>query len=246
LCGSLFTLVGCVAYAVPGKGANFHQLGMTPEQRDRQTDPSISDVLAKKPLASFPATVAVVRIQGSGYRNRTVQTYGDGKYCVVLTRDVEKPELMAQLAKLPLMANLEPINRLELPDVLNSDADLRNAAALLHADMLLIYTFDDDLQRQDVATFMSILTLGISPNIVLTVNTTASAVLIDTRNGYIYGAAEASEKKSTLANGWGEDAAGEAVRQEVEAKAFEKLCGEFQNTWGRVVQQYTPATKPTP
>jgi len=33
---------------------------------------------------------------------------------------------------------LEPLNRLELPQQLNSDMDLRQAAARLHADMLLI------------------------------------------------------------------------------------------------------------
>jgi hypothetical protein len=247
LLSALSTVVGCAAYAVPGHGANFRQLGMSASQREQQTDPSIKDVLSKKPLASFPATVAIVRIQDTRYANRTVQTYGNGSYCVVLSRDVEKPELIAQIAKQPLLANLEPINRLELPENLTSADDLRAAAAQLHADMLLIYTFDDDFNDQDLAAFMTILTIGISPNKSLTVTSTASAVLMDVRNGYIYGGAEATEKKNVIVNCWGEDAAAESVRQQVEGKAFAKLCGEFQKTWGQVVQQYTtPAsTKPT-
>jgi len=210
----LSTAAGCAAYAVPGKGANFHAIGMSPAEKDQQTDPSIVALLDKKPLASFPAAVAIVRIQDAGYQDRTVQTYGtpEGRYRVVLTRDVEKPELIAKLASLPMLSTLEPINRLELPEGLSSDRELRAAAASLHADMVLIYTFDDKLDDTDLASALTILTIGISPNKYLTVTCTASAVLMDTRNGYIYGAAEATEKKSTLANCWGEDAAGDRVR----------------------------------
>ena len=140
-------------------------MGLTAAQRDQQTDPAISKLLDRKPLASFPATVAVVRIEAGQYSNPKLQTCESGGYTVVLTHDVEKPELFAQLAKLPRLASLEPINRLELPSVtnhpqavglqMNSDrpaylddltdptSGLRTAAAMVHADMLLIYTFDD-------------------------------------------------------------------------------------------------------
>jgi hypothetical protein len=120
------------------------------------------------------------------------------------------------------------------------------AAASVHADMVLIYTFDDDFNDQDLATALTLLTIGISPNKSLTVTCTASAVLMDTRNGYIYGAAESTEKKNILTNCWGEDAAAESVREEVEGKAFEKLRGEFQNTWSGVVKQYAAPAKSTP
>jgi hypothetical protein len=243
---ALCALAGCAAYAVPGKGADFHALGLSPAEKNQQTDPSISDVLSKKPLANFPAAVAIVRIQDSRYENRTVQTYGTGNYCVVLTRDVEKPELLAKLAGLPMLGTLEPINRLELPESLSSDRELRAAAASLHADMVLIYTFDDSFDDRDLASALTLLTIGISPNKYLTVTCTASAVLMDTRNGYVYGAAEATEKKSTLANCWGEDAAADAVRQQVEGAGFEKLCGEFQKTWAQVVQQYATTAPDKP
>jgi hypothetical protein len=258
----LATAAGCSAYAVPGRGANFAQMGLTPAQRDQQTDPAISKLLDRKPLANFPATIAIVRIEAGQYSNPKLQTCESGGYTVVLTHDVEKPEQFAQLAKLPMLAGLEPINRLELPSVTNHpraysmqmDSDrpvklddltdptssLRTAAALVHADMLLIYTFDDVFDDRDLFELGTVLTLGLSPNKSLTVTSTASAVLIDTRNGYIYGAAESVEKKNTLANCWGENAAADAVREEVEGKAFAKLCGELTNTWTQVVKQYAP------
>jgi hypothetical protein len=201
----------------------------------------------KKPLAGFPATVAVVRIEATGYQPRTVELYGDGAYRVVVTHDVEKPEQFKKLAELPMMAGFEPLNRLELPEQLNSNLDLRQAAARVHADMLLIYTFNTDFDDRDLAEALTLLTIGISPNKSLTVTSTASAVLIDTRNGYIYGACEATEKKTTLANCWGENAAAESLRDQVETAAFEKMVSDFQTiAWPNVVRQYaTPAaTRP--
>jgi hypothetical protein len=112
---------------------------------------------------------------------------------------------------------------------------------------VLIYTFDDYFEDRDLASALTLLTIGISPNKYLTVTSTASAVLMDTRNGYIYGACESTETRNTLANCWGEPAAADALREQVEGVAFEKLCGEFQKTWGKVVKEYaTPgaATKP--
>jgi hypothetical protein len=163
-------------------------------------------------------------------------------------RDVEKPELMKTIETLPMLSVLEPLNRLELPETLNTDQELRQAAAMVHADMVLIYTFDDHFEDRDMASVLTLLTIGISPNKYLTVSSTVSAVLMDTRNGYIYGACEATESKSTLANCWGEPAAADALREQVEGAAFEKLCGEFQRTWGKVVNEYAipggAATKP--
>ncbi len=233
------TIGGCTSYAVPGKGANITKLGMTDDARDRQTDPDIRASIEKRPLAQFPATVAIVRVEAGNYQPRTVQLYGDGSYRVVLTRDVEKPEMIERLRKLPQLAGLEPINRLALPERLTSDRELRTAAATLHADMVLIYTFDDTFDDRDLASWMTLLTAGVSPTKYLNVSSTVSAVLVDTRNGYIYGVAEATHKKGTLANCWGETAAADAVRAEVESVAFEKLVPEIETTWKRVLTKYS-------
>ncbi len=239
---------GCASYAVPGSGANLRVArpgaGEMAAARAGQTDPSVGYAMEKKPLASFPATVAIVRIQGSDYEGRTVTLYnGGGNYRVVLTHDVEKPEHLLTLSTMPQVAQLEPINRLELPERVDSLDDLRSAAATLHADMLLVYTFDDKFDDRDLASGLTVLTIGIAPTKSLTVTATASAMLVDTRNGYVYGAAEAMHKKTTLANCWGEPAAADACREEVESAAFEKLVGDVQGMWGKVVNQYAPAAR---
>jgi hypothetical protein len=142
---------------------------------------------------------------------------------------------------------LEPLNRLELPQQLNSDMDLRQAAARVHADMFLICTFNDDFDDRDMASALTLLTISISPNKSLTVTSTASAVLIDTRNEYVYSACETTEKKSTLANCRGENAAAESLRDQVETATFEKMVSEFQTTaWPNVIKQYATAATTRP
>jgi hypothetical protein len=232
---------GCASYVTPGRGADMAALGVTPEMRNQQTDDTIAQSLGKRPLAQFPAGIAAARVQAPGYRSETAQSWGTGRYSIVTTRDVETPEQLARLEKLPLVSGIAPVNRLLLSDQLNSDMELRQAAARLHADMLLVYTIDTTFKVDDKAAPLTVVTLGLSPNQQARVVTTASAVLMDTRNGYVYGVAEASEQGSQLASAWTSTSAVDDARRRTESQAFEKLVGELEKTWGRVVQAYGSA-----
>jgi hypothetical protein len=238
---------GCANYTTPGRGADFGAMGLTPKQRDQLTDAGIASVLDKKPLAAFPTSIAVVRVESSEYRSETAEGWGSGNYSVVFVRDVEKSEQFDRLAKLPLILGIAPLNEMLLPSKLQDDRDLRQAAAQLHADMLLVYTIDTKFYDQDMAGILTVFTLGASPNQHISVTTTASAVLVDTRNGYVYGTAEATQKHDGLTNAWFSDAAVDTDRRNTEAAAFDKLVGEFANTWTGVVKQYAntgPTTMP--
>lgn len=240
---ALAGLTGCSSYTAPGRGAD-----LTPDSlqrmRAQQADVSIEKLLALKPLAQFPTAIAVVRTQAPQYRSYTVHSsYGDGAYSVVTQRDVEKDEQFTRLTKLPMVRGIAPMNRLMLPTTLNTDQPLRQAAARLGADMLLIYTIDTTFRTEDEAKPLTVVTLGLSPNRVVFVNTTASALLLDTRNGYIYGTAEASESEKQLTNAWQNDEAADQSRRRAETAAFEKLVGEIEKTWTGVVANYAkPAT----
>jgi len=230
------SLVGCAQYATPGGPANMRSL-MSPAARDAQTDGPVVQAIDKKPLARLPASVAVVRIQAPGYRSATAESWGQGAYSIVTTQDIEGEEAaLEKLGKLPMVKGLAPVNRLLLPSQLNSDLELRQAAGALHADMLLIYTLDTSFNVEDVALPLSVITIGLSPNEIARVNCTASAVLLDTRNGYVYGVAEASEKQKQLANAWTNEAAVDQTRRRVEASAFSKLVGNLEGMWTGVVK----------
>ena len=228
-------LGGCASYATPGKAVDFNALGVN---REALTDGSIVQSLAKQPLASFPTGIAVARVQADGYRSETAETWGHGAYCVVTNRDVEKPEELTRLARLPVVTGIAPMNRLLLPRELKSDVELRQAAATLRADVLLVYTLDTTFRVQDKLAPLSVITLGLSPNQQAQVVCTASAVLMDTRNGYIYGVAEATERGSQLASAWTSESAVDDARRRTETGAFAKLVGELERTWAGVVQNY--------
>jgi hypothetical protein len=223
---------GCGGYAVPGRGADFQKMGVKPA--DQFTDGSITDALAKRPQATFPAGVAVIRVQAPGYRSQTAEGWGNGAYSIVTTRDIERPDQVERLARLPGVAGIAPLNRLLLPHDLKTDLELRQAAAALHADLLLIYTLDTTFQVDDKAAPLSVVTLGLSPNQVAHVVSTASAVLMDTRNGYLYGVAEHTDRQSQLASAWTSGAAVDEARRRAEAGAFENLVGELEKMWAGV------------
>jgi hypothetical protein len=233
-------LTGCAAYHAPGRGADLSALGVTAEAQKAGTSADINASFDKRPLANFPAGVAVVRIQAPGYQSPTAQGFGGGAYSIVLTRDVEPDDAMQRLAKLPMVRGIAPIGRLLMPNHLTSDKELRQAAAQLQADLLLVYTLDTTFHDRDLASPLSVVTLGLSPTQSTTVITTASAVLMDTRNGYIYGVSEASARKNGLATAWNTTSAIDGNRKRTETEAFQKLVGEIETMWKGVVQENGP------
>jgi hypothetical protein len=139
-----------------------------------------------------------------------------------------------------MIRGIAPIGRLLLPAQLNSDKELREAAARLQADVLLVYTLDTSFHERDVAKPISVITLGLSPTQATNVVTTASAILMDTRSGFVYGVSEASAKRSGITTAWTSESAIDADRQKTEAEAFEKLVGEIEKMWKGTVSEFGP------
>ncbi len=104
--------------------------------------------------------------------------------------------------------------------------------------MLLLYTIDTTFTTEDFASPLTVVSLGLFPTKDVRVRTTASAVLLGTHNGYVYGLAEATAERSGLANAWTDDHAVDDTRRKTETEAFDKLVSDFEIFWGRVVAQY--------
>src|SRR5258708_22888180 len=169
---------GCVEYATRGRGGDLRAVGVSQAMVRGGTEAGIEQTLGKKPLASLPTGIAIARLQAPGYRSATAQGFGEGRYSVVTTRDVEPDSAVDRLQKLPMVSGVAPISRLLLPERLQSDVELRHAAAQLHADMLLVYTLDTTFSKNDLAEPLTLITLGISPNQKASIVSTASAVLV--------------------------------------------------------------------
>jgi hypothetical protein len=82
-----------------------------------------------------------------------------------------------------------------------------------------------------------VITLGLSPTRKIYINVTASALIIDTRTGFIYAALEANEKKDVLSNAWESSESADRARRKAEAAAFKALVAEFEKTWPQIVER---------
>lgn len=230
---------GCSTYTTPAAGVGSAALA----DLAKNTDPDIAKVLQREPIAPFPARLAVARIQAVGYHSYTVESYGRGSYSVVTTRDVERDEDFQRLTNLPQVLGVARLNRLVLPEQLKTDRELRQAAAAVKADLLLIYTFDTAFRVKDHEVGpLGVITLGFLPNQEARVTCTAAAAVYDVRTGYVYNLSEAIARKSQIASAWTSRDAVDETRLKAERQAFENLLDEFEKGWGTILQTY--AAKP--
>jgi hypothetical protein len=143
-----------------------------------------------------------------------------------------------RLESLPQVTGLAPVNRLLVPERLQSDAELRKIAARLHADVLIVYTVDSTSETVWRKVILGVLSLGFASTHETIVTSTASALLLDTRTGYVYGSAESTERVSPRHDVWNSVETGEDAWRNAEKKAMTSLAGELERTWSVVVATY--------
>lgn len=225
-------LSGCASYIPPGAKADLQAFAPG----------DIQSGFAAKATSPFPAAIATARIQSPSYSNyyltRNGGKYGTGRYSVITVREVEQESQFERLAKLPQVSGIVGINRMLLPENLESDRDIRAAAARLQADLVFVYTFDTSFFDSDLSKPLTIITLGLSPTRKISVTTTATALLLDTRTGYVYSAYEVTAKRDTLSTSWGSSDTADVGRREAEADAFDKLIGEVTSSWSKLLARH--------
>jgi len=231
------TMAGCSTYIPPGAKADLQSFA----------PPSIQEGFAVKPTNPFPASIATVRIQESGYTNynlrRSGGQVGTGRYTVIMTREVEDQTQFDRIVTLPQVAGLVSLNRMLVPEKLENDRQIREAASRLQADLVFVYTFNTAFFDTDAAKPLTVITLGLSPTRKIIAVTTVSALLMDTRTGYIYAAYETTERAETVASSWSSGDSADEVRRKTEKKAFGKLIDELATSWPNLLQR--AAKKPS-
>lgn len=224
-CLLVLSLASCATYTTPGRPADLGTF----------TNPKVKKAYMPRPAMRFPANIAVVRVQEGGYRAHNDKGYGQGAYSVVTSRDIEREEDVKKLQNLPGIQGIATLNRLLLPQSLNSDEDLREAAAKLQADAILIYTINTQFRSNDVIPPLTILSLGLLNVERYEISSSASAVLMDTRTGYIYGALEEGNDRvggNFIFSG------SDAARKASERSAYEKLLASLDPFWRRIYERY--------
>ncbi len=227
----LALLSGCATYIPPSGRADLAAL----------SSPSMQESFAAKPAAAFPASIAAVRVQAPHYQSYHTQreggVYGQGRYSVITVKEVEEDADIQRISNLPQIGGLITISTLLLPASLQSDRELREAAARLKADMVLLYTFDTSFHDNDASVALNVVTLGLSPTRRVFVRVAASALLIDTRTGFIYAALEANEKRQVTTNAWESRETADRARLDAEKAAFKALVSEFEKNWPQIIER---------
>ena len=223
---------GCATYTTPGAGVTLESLA--------NTDADIAELLKLEPAARFPARMTVARVQASGYSSRSNSCYGSGRYCVVTARDIEPEATFERLSNMPQLAGLALINRMLLPGKLTSAKDLRQAAATLKTDLLLVYSLETEfnIENTDVGP-LAMISLGFLPTKNARVTATASAAVFDVRTGFVYGVAEASALEEQRGTFWSSSEAVDSARKKAESAAFQKLAGEIEKLWREILRTHS-------
>lgn len=239
-------VAGCASYATPGRAADFAALGITRAEQAALTDGGIAARLDRRPAAGFPAAIALARVQAGDYSSYSYGTTAHmGSAVLISRREVPgEDQMYAELATMPMVRGVAPLNSLVLGGKIAGEKDLRLAAANVQADMLLLYTFDTQFLAEDNVPFIGIISLGILPDRAKRVRSTCAAVLVDTRTGYVYGLAEGTAQRSQIASAWSSTSAAESARLGAEGDALRQMADQFRTAWGRIAGQYGPAGTP--
>ncbi|TAJ19109.1 MAG: hypothetical protein EPO68_06830 [Planctomycetota bacterium] len=201
------------------------------------SDP-VAAAYARAPQAQLPARVAVARLESRetepSWRRETSPRTTSAKLVLANKADAVTSAAYQRLAALPEVADLTPLNTLVAAQTIESQEQLRAAAAAVQADLVYAYTFDSYAKTRTNLPGLYVLSLGLLgflPLVSIEVETTASGALIDVRSGYVYGVADATETIKSSTDGWSLDEDIPRTREKAETAAFEKLNAAFEQRW---------------
>jgi len=189
------------------------------------SDPLVARAFNAKPAIRFPARIAIAP-QCAQARQQL--------------RNLDAVGKLDALKKLPNVASITPLSSLVMSvhhENVTSDVILREAAAKLHTDAILLLKIDEHVTDGKIFAPLTPLSLGLLPNNRVAVVCTALAALVDTRTGYVYGTLERSAGKACLASSW-DDFARNRTTERASRDAMMKLFSDVPDFWRSVVQAH--------
>jgi hypothetical protein len=224
-------LAGCATYQTPGAGVSMGDFS--------KADTEITEVMKREPTATFPARVAIARVEAPGYYTRGATCFGKGRMCLVTAHEIEMDGDFARIGSLPMVAGTATMGRMLVPGEINSIRDLRLGAASLKASLLLVYSIDTrfHVESTDIGP-LALVSLGFLPNKKAHVTATASAALFDVQTGFVYGVAESTATEEQHATVWSSEDAVESSRLRAEREAFHDLITEYEKLWQGIIREH--------
>jgi hypothetical protein len=220
---------GCATYRTPGGPVSLTGIQSA----------DIEELMSREAAAGFPASLSFARVQSPMYWSNSAQTYGTGQFSVVLTREFMLDEQINDVQNWSGVKAVAPLNRLLLPTQLTSIDDLRVASASLKTDVLLVFTVDTTFRVDGKSVGpLTLISLGFFRDHETVVTSTASAILVDVRSGFVYGVAEASASETKQTSIWSSGSAVDQSRLVTERSAFDGLLQELKKTWADIVSEH--------
>ena len=233
LLGIALGMSGCASYTTPGGPVDLTGIQSA----------DIREIMSREPAAGFPALMSFARVQSPDYQSQTAETYGGGSFVVVTNREFMSDVQIDEISQWAGVRGVSPLSRLLIPSRLNTIDELRQASANLKSDVLIVFTLDTSF-RVDGKSIgpMSLISLGLMRDRETVVNTTASAVFVDVRSGFVFGVAEATASEKQTTNAWGSINAADQGRLSTERTAFDGLIKELAQTWKNIVAEHSQDT----
>lgn len=220
---------GCTPPSKQRVGADLRGAGLTDAERQRVLGYADASATEARPAVRFPTAIALAEVTSDG---------GGVGFQMRSRADFPTRRQLDRLRELRGVSDAFVIDPRAAPRSGTHAATLRRLADRAGADVLMLYTFDGESQIAGRSDLLALFSLGLAPSAVAEARTTARAVLLDTRTGYVYGLAEASLQEGELANMQGEFDAVDDALEKAERRAFAKLMDRFPPAWHEMVLRY--------
>ena len=219
-----FLLAGCQAQVQTSSGADYlaARPGFNP-QAGTEMDQAVARAASAEPLLRFPARFGLARI---AYGRITAVPPGEADAWMGFAQGHADYGSFVLIS--PLIAELTASSA---GDVAKSAVDqIRLGAARQHVDAVLIYTVSGS--GKDIASPLSLLDLTIvgaylMPSRSVAGDATASALLVDVRNGYPYGTVSATAHQTDFVPSVGSTAKQMALTQDAQVAAVTNLTAQL-------------------
>jgi hypothetical protein len=235
---------GCMAPYAGTAPANLGDLGLVTIRTTDGMRFQLPERQSAAPALTVPTSIALARVQHDGSWRRA-----DAEPMIVEWR-IDPPAAAPDRTSIPSAEQLERLDALDgvndaltiLPAFRHSSESmlvaLRRAAVERGAGLLMLYTFETRTESSGGLPPLDLVTLGTLPDVVSEATTSAHAVLIDARTGFIYALAHAEEETWQLASHWTKDSAEEDVLARAERRAFDRLLDDFATAWPAIVRAF--------
>lgn len=187
----------------------------------------IRNIASVEPSLEFPARIGLARIE----RGKLISVPQDEIEAWASLHRRLGPSFGDFVPVSPLIASMVSTTAKRNPQARDVVDNIRRGSARQHLDYVLIYEVSDTSDYQQNALQLadwSILGLFVLPSRNVKVDSTATAMLIDVRNGYPYGTATAFAKRKAVSTAMGSTTRKTKLQNKARVIAVKELTGEVE------------------